>query len=83
MEEFENLKFDPTKQLDTSAVPDDTVTIIVKCGGHTYGQGVNMPGSQEATAKVVGIMMQRVLDTVDAKGLKAGGSLYDPANKAE
>lgn len=76
MEEFENLKFDPSKQLDTSAVPGDTITIIVKCGGKTYGQGVNMPDSQESTAKVVSTMMQKVLDTVDAKGLKAGGSLY-------
>lgn len=78
MEEFENLKFDPTKQLDTSHVPDDTITIIVKCGGRTYGQGINMPATQEATAKVAGHMMQKVVDTIDAKGLKAGGSLYLP-----
>jgi hypothetical protein len=62
-------------------IPDDTITIIIKCGGRIYSRGVNLEDTQEKTAKVVSVLMQQIADTVDAKGLKAGGSRFDPNNK--
>jgi len=44
-------------------------------------KGIRLPDTQEKTAALVGNAMQTVLDTVDAKGLKKGGSRFDPNNK--
>ena len=80
MEEQLSNTFNPMDKVQDSAIPDDSITIIIKCGGRTYFKGVNLEDSQEETAKVATVLMQAVIDTVDAKGLKAGGSLYDPSN---
>ena len=81
MDESEAKKYDPTKMLDTAAVPEDSITIIIRCGDRTYSRGVFLEDTQEKTAKLVSVLMQQVADTVDAKGLKAGGSRFDPNNK--
>jgi len=83
MDEIDSNKFDPMAVLNQEALPDDTITIIIKCGGKTYSRGVNLEESQETTAKLALVLMQQVVDTVDAKGLKKGGSLYDPENGGE
>lgn len=77
MEESISKTYDPTKKLDTAAIPEDSITIIIRSGDRTYSRGVFLEDTQEKTAKLVSVLMQQVADTVDAKGLKAGGSLYD------
>ena len=81
MDESISKTFNPTKQVDTAAIPDDSITIIIKSGDRTYSRGVYLEDTQEKTAKMVQVLMQQVADTVDAKGLKAGGSRFDPNNK--
>jgi hypothetical protein len=81
MDESEAKKYDPIKLLDTAALPEDSITIVIRCGDRTYSRGVFLEDTQEKTAKLVSVLMQQVADTVDAKGLKAGGSLYDPTNR--
>lgn len=81
MEEFDSKTYEVGKRIDDAAIPDDSITIIIKCGGRTYARGVNLEDTQEKTAKMVQVLMQQVADTVDAKGLKAGGSRFDPNNK--
>lgn len=76
MQEINDVNYDATADLNIAAVPDDTITIVMKCGGKVYLRGIKMPDTQEKTAALVGNMMQTVLDTVDAKGLKAGGSRH-------
>lgn len=76
-EQLSNI-FDPMKTLKDEQFPNDSITIVIKCGGRTYFRGINLEDTQEKTAKVCGILMQQVVDTVDAKGLKAGGSRFDP-----
>lgn len=83
MEEIESKYYDVMDKLNDAAIPDDTITIIIKCGGRTYFRGVNLEDTQEKTAKVAKVLMQQVVDTVDAKGLKIGGSLYDPNNSGK
>lgn len=83
MEDIASKTYDPMAVLNQEAIPDDTITIIIKCGGRTYSRGVNLEDTQEKTAKIASILMQQVVDTVDAKGLKAGGSLYDPNNSGK
>ena len=81
MEELSPKDYDVVNAVREGGIPDDTITIIVKCGGRMYSRGINLEDTQEKTAKVVQILMQQVADTVDAKGLKAGGSRFDPNNK--
>lgn len=81
-EQISNI-FDPMKTIQDEQIPNDTITIIIKCGGRTYFRGVNLEDTQEKTARVCGILMQQVVDTVDAKGLKAGGSRFDPKLNGE
>lgn len=71
MNENDSQEYDVTKKLDDAAIPDDTITIVIKCGGKTFSKGVKMEESQEKTAILAGNMMQSVIDTVDAYGLKA------------
>ena len=80
MEERLSNTYNPMDRIRDEQVPDDTITIIIKSGGRTYFRGVNLEDTQEKTAKMTKVLMQQVVDTVDAKGLKAGGSLYDPNN---
>lgn len=78
MREEESTVYDPLKKIQSEQIPDDTITVIIKCGGKTYMRGIKLEETQEKTAALVGNVMQSVLDTVDAKGLKAGGSRHDP-----
>ena len=57
-------------------IPDDTLTVIIKCGGKIYRRGVNLEETHELTAKMAAAVMQQVVDTVDSRGLKAGGPEY-------
>lgn len=76
-------KYDPNDVIRSEQVPDDTITVLIKCGGRLYARGVKLADTQEKTAALVGNVLQSVLDTVDAKGLKAGGSRFDPNNIAK
>lgn len=80
MEELSPKDYDVVNAVREGGIPDDTITIILKCGGKIYSRGINLEDTQEKTAKVVAALMQQIADTVDAKGLKAGGSRYDPDN---
>lgn len=81
MEMQDSQTYNPMEKLRDEQIPDDTITIIIKCGGRTYFRGINLEDTQEKTAKLVTVLTQQVLDTVDAKGLKAGGSRFDPNNQ--
>ena len=81
MNEVEPKDYNIVESINAGGIPDDTITVIVKCGGRMYSRGINLEDTQEKTAKVVSALMQQVADTVDAKGLKAGGSRFDPNNK--
>lgn len=81
MRERESLAYNPEDHIRDEQIPEDTITVIIKCGGRTYSRGINLADTQEKTAALVGNVMQSVLDTVDAKGLKKGGSRFDPNNK--
>lgn len=81
MYEQQSDPYNPENHLKDEQIPDDTITVIIKCGGRTYMKGIRLPDTQEKTAALVGNAMQTVLDTVDAKGLKKGGSRFDPNNK--
>lgn len=81
MDEIEVSKFEVRDKLNLEALPDDTLTVVIRSGGRVYSRGVNLPETQEQTAKVVKAVMQQTLDTVDAKGLKAGGSRFAPENQ--
>jgi len=83
MREEESTVYDPLKKIQSEQIPDDTITVIIKCGGKTYMRGIKLEDTQEKTAALVGNVMQSVLDTVDAKGLKAGGSRHDPDTEIE
>ena len=74
MDEFESNTYKPEENLNLEALPDDTITIAIKCGGRVYLRGVNLEDTQEKTAKLVSVLMQQVSDTVDSRGLKSGGS---------
>ena len=81
MNELNPQDYDVVNAVREGGIPDDTITIIIKSGGRIYSRGINLEDTQEKTAKVVQVLMQQVADTVDAKGLKAGGSRFDPNNK--
>lgn len=81
MNEVEPKDYTIVESINAGGIPDDTITVIVKCGGRMYSRGINLEDTQEKTAKVVQVLMQQVADTVDAKGLKAGGSRFAPENK--
>lgn len=83
MDEFESKIYKPEENLNLEALPEDTITIAIKCGGRVYLRGVNLEDTQEKTAKLATILMQQVVDTVDAKGLKTGGSRFDPDNQEQ
>lgn len=83
MDEFESKIYNPEADLNLEALPEDTITIVIKCGGRVYLRGVNLEDTQEKTAKLASVLMQQVVDTVDAKGLKAGGSRFDPNNQEQ
>jgi len=75
--------YNPMDKLKDGQFPDDSITIVIKCGGRTYFRGVNLEDTQEKTAKMCKVLMQQVVDTVDAKGLKSGGSRFDPNIKGK
>lgn len=81
MDEVNSQPYNPQNHITPDQVPDDTITIIIKSGERTYYRGVNLEDTQEKTAELATILMQQVIDTVDAKGLKSGGSLYAPENQ--
>lgn len=78
MHESNSNIYNPDDHFRSEQIPEDTITIIVKCGGRTYTRGVNLEDTQEKTARLATVLMQQVVDTIDAKGLKAGGSRFDP-----
>ena len=81
MNELTPQDYDIVESVNSGGIPDDTISVIVKCGGKMYARGIYLEDTQEKTAKVVSAVMQQVADTVDAKGLKAGGSRFAPENK--
>lgn len=81
MDEQPSQEYNPTDTIGSDQVPDDTITVIIKCGGRTFFKGMKLAETQEDTALLVGNMMQSVLDTVDARGLKVGGGEFNPEGK--
>lgn len=71
MDETKSKPYVAAKHFSTEQIPDDTITVIIKAGGKVYSKGINLEPSVEATARLVGNVMQTVLDTVDLKKLKA------------
>lgn len=70
MEQMEGRSYDPKVHITAAQIPDNTITIIIKSGGHAWVDGRNLDLTQENTVKIAQAMSQRLIDTIDVKGLK-------------
>ena len=70
--------YDVANHVKGDQVPDDTITIIIRSGGRTFAQGRKLPETQEQTVAVMEHMSQLAIDTIDLKGIKAGGTKFKP-----